>query len=246
MKRQLTLIAPGQELQGVAPPVLERAAKGCRPGDATHRGLVFLNATLARRAVAACVSPTAREELLGGLETAENWARERAPESEVRSARARCFAATPLVERKTVEAVEAAAKFLGPQRKTRIDAHATRVVRRHTALAAHYACSAVVLTLDGIGRPADHAMVPNQVCGAHAYRASGLGAARHGEFRAKAWEQAEWELAREGAAEDHSVEALALQIFHEYLGVRWKTHADLEAVTQGEFIEWALSGRPSY
>jgi len=191
----------------------------------------------------ACVAPTARAELCAGLATAESWARRQASDGDVRAARARCFAAAPLVERTTIEAVEKAAPYLGPQRKTRLDAHAESVVRRHVALSAHYACSAVVLTLDGIERPAQHALVPNQVCGAHAYRASGLGAARHGEFRANAWEQAEWELAREGAVADHSVDALALQIFHEYLGARWKSQADRETVTQNEFIHWALAGR---
>ena len=125
----------------MAPPELERAARGCAVGDGTHRGLVFLSATLARRAVTACVPPTARHELLTGLELAEHWARGDEPASAVRAARARCFAAGPLIERKTVEAVDAAAQYLGPQRKTKLDAHAARVVQRHAALAAHYACS---------------------------------------------------------------------------------------------------------
>jgi hypothetical protein len=82
------------------------------------------------------------------------------------------------------------------------------------------------------------------VVASRAYQATALGAARHGEFRARAWEQAEWEAAREGALADHGVEGLALQVFHEYLGARWKSYADAERAAGYAFIEWALSGRP--
>ncbi len=244
MKRRLNLIGAADELLGIAPPALERAARSCAVGDPTHRGLLFLCATLARRAVTLCLPPKARGELLRGLEAVEGWAREDRSASVVRALRAECFGAAPVIERQLVEVVEAATAQLPPQRKTGLDAHATHVVRRHAALSAHYTVSAVVLCLDAVERPAHSAEVPSQVAGARAYQTTGLGAARFGEFRAKAWEQAEWEAAREGATAEHSVEALALQIFHEFLGVRWKSQADLEGLVQRDFIHWALpSGR---
>lgn len=245
MKRRLNLVSPADELLGVAPPAFERAARTCQPGDVVHRGLLFTCVTLARRAVAGCVAPKARAELLAGLEAAEAWARGSGSAAAARNLRGQCFAATPVVERQTIEAVEAAAAHLGPQRKTGLDAHATRVVRRYVALAAHHACSAVVLTLDAVEQPANCVQVPQQLCGARAYQGAGLGAARFGEFRAKAWEQAEWESSREGATTDHGVEALALQLFHEFLGVRWKTVADVETLAVHRFIEWALAGHPN-
>jgi hypothetical protein len=243
MKRRLALVGPAEELLGVAPPALERAARGCATGDATHRGLMFLCATLARRAVSGSVPPKARGELLAGLDVAEAWARGQQSPGAVRNLRSQCFGAAPAIEKQTIEVVESAAAHLGPQRKTGLDAHAGRVVRRYVGLAAHYACSAVVLTLDAVEQPARAASVPQQVCGARAYQATGLGAARFGEFRAQAWEQAEWEASREGAPTDHGVEGLALQLFHEFLGVRWKTHADLETLAVNQFIDWALAGR---
>lgn len=244
MKRRLALVGPAEELLGIAPPALERAARSCSPGDATHRGLVFLCATLARRAVSGSVPPKARGELLAGLEVAEAWARGEQSTSAVRHLRSQCFGAAPAIEKQTIDVVEAAAAQLGAQRKTGLDLHAARVVRRYVGLAAHSTCSAVLLTLDATEQPPRAAAVPQQVCGARAYQATGLGAARFGEFRAKAWEQAEWECSREGAPTDHGVEGLALQLFHEFLGVRWKTHADLETLAVGQFIDWALVGAP--
>ena len=41
MKRRLSLVGPAEELLGIAPPILERAARGCSVGDATHRGLLI-------------------------------------------------------------------------------------------------------------------------------------------------------------------------------------------------------------
>ncbi len=240
-RARLRIVAPSEQLTGVAPPELERAARSCRGGDATHRGLIFLCATLARRALATAVPPGARVELLTGLDVAEAWARGEQDEKAVRTTRAQCFSAVPIVEKKTVEAVEAAQKHLGPQRKTALDAHALRVVRRYAALGAHYAASAAVLTMDAVTEPPRAAEVAQQVAGARAFQATGLGAARHGEFRAKAWEQAEWEAARGGDGA-HGVEALALQIFHEYLGTRWKNYADVEQVAVRDFVEWALRG----
>ncbi len=244
MRRRLALIAPSEELTLIAPPELERAARGARPGDATHRGLIFLGSTLARRAVLGSVAPSVRRELLLGLDAAESWARGNANERSIRDARTQCFGAAPVIEQKTVEAVDKAQPHLGTQRKTGLDAHATHVVRRYVALGAHCATSAVVFTLDAVSEPAKLTEVPQQIVAARAYQATGLGAARHGEFRASAWERAEWEAAREGALGDHGVEGLAFQVFHEYLGARWKSYADAERAVGYAFIAWALSGRP--
>ncbi len=241
-RRRLTLVAPGDQLTGIAPAELEQAARTCHAGDATHRGLLFLSATLARRAVVGSVAPSVRRELLAAIDAVGAWARGEAHERAIRDHRALCFAAVPIIEKKTVEAVEGAKSHLGTQRKTGLDDHAELVLRRYVALGAHCAASAAVLTLDAVTEPARVTEVPQQALAARAYQATGLGAARHGEFRAKAWEQAEWEAAREGALTDHGVPGLALQIFHEYLGARWKSYADSERAAQREFIDWVLSG----
>jgi hypothetical protein len=241
-RRRLTLVAPGDQLTGIAPIELEQAARACHAGDATHRGLLFLSATLARRAVLGSIAPSVRQELLTAIDAVEAWARGESQERAIRDHRALCFSALPVVEKKTIEAVESAQKHLGTQRKTGLDSHAELVLRRYVALGAHCAASAAVLTLDAVSEPARITEVPQQVLAARAYQATGLGAARHGEFRAKAWEQAEWEAAREGAPTDHGIAGLALQIFHEYLGARWKSYADSERIAQREFIAWCLGG----
>lgn len=243
-KRRLSVVAPGDQLTGIAPVELERAARSCRPGDATHRGLLRVSATLARRAVLGSVAPSVRSELLGGLELLEAWTRGKTGERELRDRRALCFSAAVLIEKKTVDAVLEAQKHLGAQRKTSLDAHADLVLRRYVALGAHCATSAVVLSLDAVAEPVRVTEVPQQVLASRAYQATGLGSVRHGEFRAKAWEQAEWEAAREGAPSEHGTAALALQVFHEYLGARWKSYADSERLVQRDFIEWAMSGQP--
>jgi hypothetical protein len=241
-RRRLTLVAPGDQLTGIAPLGLEQAARTCGVGDTTHRGLLFLSATLARRAVVGSVAPSVRQELLSGLDAVCAWARGEGQERAIRDHRALCFAAVPVIEKKTTLAVESAQQQLGTQRKTGLDSHADLVLRRYIALGAHCAASAVVLTLDAVAEPARITEVPQQVLAARAYQATGMGAVRHGEFRAKAWDQAEWEAAREGGQTDHGVPGLALQIFHEYLGARWKSYADSERVAQRDFIEWVLGG----
>jgi hypothetical protein len=78
-----------------------------------------------------------------------------------------------------------------------------------------------------------------QIAGARAYQGAGLGAARQPEFKTRALEQARWET-EELAGEAHGESLLALQSFHEYLGVRWKALYEVERSYIEEFVRWAL------
>lgn len=238
-RRSLRLVPPAEELRGVAPPGLERAAKLCVHGDSNHRGLVFTGAALARRGLSICVPPGARTAVLAALDVAEAWAHDRAGEQAAAKARSDAFNAVVAVERRTIEAVRAAG--LSPaKRKTPIDAHAETVVVRYVGLSANYAAGAALLVLDGIAEPAQLVPVAQQVGGAIAYQSAGLGPARSAEVRASACEQAEWEIEREGAPGGHGLGALAVQLFHEYLGGYWKDRSDAQRAYFAEFIEWAL------
>ncbi len=235
----LRLVPATEELRGVAPRRLERAARTCSPGDAAHRGLVYVTATLARRGLAICSPPGARAPVSAALDMAEGWAGGRASEQAVAKARSDAFNAAAAVERRTIDAVRAAG-LSQDKKKTLLDAHAESVVVRYVGLSTNYATGAALLVLDGVADPAELALVAQQVAGAVAYQSAGLGPARSADMRASACEQAEWEAERQGAPEGHGVGALAIQLFHEYLGAYWKDQSDAQRAYFGEFIEWAL------
>ncbi len=224
-------------------PSLERAAKLARVGDPDHRGLVYLGVTLARFAVRACSPPGSHAPILAGLDVAEAWAAGAAEPSRVARARSEAFSAVIAVERKTVDAVRAASAHLPHGKHTLIDEHADLVVLRYAALAASYASGAALLVLDAVADPAQVIPIPQQVAGALAYQRVGLGAARSQDLRAAACEQAEWESERQGAPPGHGVGGIAIQLFHEFLGARWKDHSDAERTRMDELCAWALGNR---
>jgi hypothetical protein len=236
----LRLVPPNEELRGVAPRALERAARLCSPGDATHRGLLCIGATLARRGLSICAPPGARAPVLAALEVGEAWANGQAGEHVVAKARSDAFNAVIAVERRTIDAVRTAG-LSAAKKRTLIDAHAESVVVRYVGLSANYASGAALLVLDGVADPTQLGPVAQQVAGAIAYQSAGLGPARSADVRASACEQAEWEAERQGAPEGHGVGALAVQLFHEYLGSYWKDRSDAQRAYFAEFIEWALA-----
>jgi hypothetical protein len=237
----LRIVDPGAELTGTAPPVMERAAKLASVGDRSHSALIFVCATLARYGVRACSPPSVSQPVLAGLELAEACAKNPMSMGAVRKARSDAFNAIVGVERRTVEAVRESIAANARKKNTQIDAHADSVVIRYAGLAANYACGAALLTMDAVDTPGKAALVPQQVAGALAYQAAGFGPARSSDFRASASEQAEWESERESAPEGHSSGALAVMLFHEFLGAYWKQHIDAQRAYFDEFITWALA-----
>jgi len=240
--RALPLLMPSDELRGVAPPAFERAAARAKPGDERHRGLVRTVSAVALDAVAACTPPSARGPALDALGAAERWCAGQLDPQSVRRARNDLFTALISVERTTSDTLRsslAAARVPGAK-STPIDAHADEVVCRYAALGAHFAQSSVILVLDGVGDTRELAAVPRQAAGALAYRGVGLGIARSAELRQKACDEAEWELDRPGAPSGHGLGALAVQVFHEYLGASWKDLSDAQRAYYFDFVEWAL------
>jgi hypothetical protein len=235
------VVDPQDQLEGIAPALMERTAKTCAQADRAHRALLFASSTLARYGVRACVPPSAHAPMLAALEAAEAWAAEPSEPRLVRKARSEAFAAVMAAERRTADALLASFASFVHKPHTLIDAHADSVVVRYAVLAANYACGAVLLTLDAVEAPRLAARVPQQVAGAIAYRSAGLGPGRSGELRAAACEQAEWEKDRQGAPEGHGSGELAVQLFHEFLGASWKDHSDRERIYLGDFVEWALA-----
>jgi hypothetical protein len=241
--KRLPLVAPSDALSGIAPVAFERAALGAKARDARHRGLVRIAAAIARDALTTCVPPGATPPALEALVAAERWSNDtdRDP-SAIEQARKRAFTSLGAIEHATARALEQALERLVKKQATPIDAHADRVVIRFAALGAHYAASAVVLTLDGIQDPRELAAIPQQAAGAYAYFTVAAGAARNPELRARASEQAEWEAERWAERSGHGSESLALQYFHEFLGGHWKDLSDAARTRYFEFAAWALEG----
>jgi hypothetical protein len=241
---RLPLVGHGDELAGAGPAELERAARLAGPGDPVHRGLLYLGAAFAEHGLIGCTPPGVRAPFLSALGAARDWASGAAQAAAVRRARSEALGAVGLAERRAAEAVRAADAARARRPATPIDEHADRVVLRYAALAAHYAAAGVLGLCDAVDDPAKLVLLLPQVAGALAYHETGLGAARSAELRARACEQADWEAARAGAAH-HSSGALAVQLFHEFLGARWKDVSDGQRARLGEIAVWALAERES-
>lgn len=233
--RSLPLVAPSEELSGLAPAILERTAARCRVGDATHRGLLHLSICISRRAISQCLPPSARRIGEEALVAAEAWTTNNGDATLVKKHRSLAFEAIGAVERQTSDAVKAA---LDSSPITAFDAHADRVVLRYARLGAYYAASTVVLTLDAIDSPREMVRVSSQAAGALAYRNTALGPARSRDLRDKAREQSEWEAERD---DSHDASSMAVQLFHEYVGATWKDLSDAQRLYHEDFVTWALA-----
>ena len=206
-----------------------------------HQGLVRIAASLARHGLRRTVAPSARAPLVAGLDALDSWARGRLDGRQLGKLRSDCFQAIPAVERATLEAMRQSLAVELPRARTLLDEHADRVVWRYVRLAVRLAADAVILTLDGMASAPTLASVVQQVAAARAYQGVGLGAARQTELRERAVEQAAFEV-RGLEVDAHSEAALALQVWHEYMGVRWKVLHDAERAYVDQFVGWALSG----
>jgi len=248
VKRGLSLVAHEDVLTGKAPLPFERVARTCLPQDERHVGVLAICGAVARRATRACVVPSLQGPLLAALDLLQQHLR-RSPNERtaelpaLSSARARCFQAAPAIEDATARAIGRAQGHLANERtqraaETALDHHAAHVIDRYARLSAHYACAAACHALDAAATPSVALEVLEDARGALGYQRTALGAARQPALRAAALDQAEWESSRLSSPE-HAA-ALAVQIFHEYLGGRYKTYVDSERGTQDQFIRWAL------
>lgn len=247
--RRLRIVLPDHELSGHAPHVFERLTKVSAPGSGEHRALVAVAHALVQSAVARCLPPSARRELGSALAIVEGFVTGRlsrtATSQAARDARATAFSALAHLEARTVAAVmQAEAQQPARTTPTELAEHASHTLRRFVGLSVHHTVAALCHALDAIDTPAPALAVPSDVCGALAYSRTALGSARNPEFQAAAIEQARFEYDRSPQDDTSPLRALQVQVFHEYLGARWRAHADEERHSTGEFIAWALSAAP--
>ncbi len=241
--RSLPLVSSEEELEGVAPLAFERCARQCRAGDPLHSGLLRVGALIARHALNTAVAPGGRAAFASALAILEDFASGGGSLDAVKKARSEGFAASLEAERRTADAVRAALASAPRKQHTEIDTHADAVVVRQVGLGAHYAASAVLVVLDAAAEPAVLPRVVPQAAGAVAYQSAGFGPARSQQLRAYALEQAAVEVERPFSIPDHGPRAVAVQLFHEFLGAHWKDISDANRVFFSEVIEWALPAR---
>lgn len=244
--KRLTIVREGEQLRGVGPSRFERLVARATPGSRDHRGLLHIFSALAPPVVRSCVPPSGQAELLSGIAGARDWANHVVSDREVQALRARAFGVVRALEDLTEKAVKQALVAMKPQKETPLDAHANQVTLRYAKLGAHFATSAVCHLLDSIAGPTQLLAVYGDLEAARAYQTTGLGAARHAPFRKAAWDQAEWELGRHrpsASLDPALVGPLAIQIFHEYLGGRYRAQAEASQATMDSFLVWALKGQ---
>lgn len=252
MKTRLPLVRPEEALDSGQTPAFERLVKRARVGSAEHAGAILCVGTLVRSAALTVVPPSAGPSVLAAVDPILSLARTVASgageqgrqelENRVRKARGQLFGSIGGVCELSVGAVEKAVQPSGAA--SEMQQHARHVVLRYVSLAAYFCCSAACHTADGVDDPKLLLEALKDLVGARTYLRVGLGAARHPEFldRAEAQASFESELATSRRL-GHRKDALVLQVFHEYLGSRFRTVARHEQSELDAAIEWALSGQ---
>ncbi len=235
-RKRLTLVEPHLELSGKFPRGFERSVKLAHVGDLQHRGLLFCSLTVARRSLLECLPPSIATRCMSAWQSADLWARDATSLRAVRQARAGLFAELPAHRDRTVEVVR---RWLTPPDDP-FKAHINAVVERYVALSVHHAVGAVLQCLDGITDASALLEVPKQAAAALAYRNVALGAARSEQLQADALDNARWQADYLEGALRHDPASLAVQLFHEYLGVHWKNHVDAQRLYIEQFLEWAV------
>jgi hypothetical protein len=205
--------------------------------------VVFASLALAEHAIRECLPPNERRPYLEASRTAWLWAQDAAPFRAVRDARTRCFETAPETESRTQGIVAAALDHFDsvqPRPATELATHARSVTFRYTGLAVHHAIGAVLLSLDACKEPRLALGVSGEVAGAIGYQKVALGPCRSPELQVAALTQARWEAQRVLGSAEHSESGLAVQLFHEYLGVHWKNHTDAQRLRLEDFVGWAF------
>ncbi len=197
--------------------------------------------SIARRALSQALPPSERRNAVAYHGLSEEWAQRSADYPAVKRARGALFNAAQDFERQTVSLLSAHL----PDAADAFDEHANRVVLRYIGLSVHHAINAALCCLDGVLEPTALLEVPKETAAAIAYRNVALGPARTQELRNRARQHAEWEKRRIVSVGSHDEAAIAVQLFHEYLGVHWKNHADAQRVYLEQFIQWATADAPA-
>jgi hypothetical protein len=231
---RLPLVLPGHELSRTLPIGFERAAKTCRPGDLVHLALLDVASRVARRALTESLPPTARAPFERHLETCRDWNGSRL--AEVKNARAQAFDGAPDAEQTTLAALTQVTAVASDDP---LDRQAGLTLRRYAARGVHHAVACVLQTLDAVLTPVALLPIAEEAAGAIAFTRVALGPVRSLELRAAARAQAEWEV-RGLASNEQPAVAIALQLFHEYLGAQWKDHADAQRAHFDDFLVWAF------
>ncbi len=240
--KRLPLVARSEQLSGAAPAKFERLVRRARAGYADHRGSVFVVLTLCRDALRTTLPPSVLASLEPTLEVGTRFGRGAANEKEVGAARSLLFSKRREIDEKLVRALERA---LPPAPGgSPLPGHARHVALRHASLAGYFSVAALCHALDGARAPELLLESLKDQVGARAYLRTGLGAAKSPEFLARAEEQARFERERESVLELPPHETLTLQIFHEYLGARYRAFAEEERARSDALLEWALGGSP--
>lgn len=189
---------------------------------------------VARRALSECLPPSAREPFERDLDASRDWDASRL--SVVKDARARAFDGVGEAERATLVALTRAVQ---PMAGDPLDEQAALTLRRYAARGVHHAVACVLQTLDAVLTPVALLTVADEAAGAIAFTRVALGPVRSAELREAARAQADWEARRLASNEQPAV-AIALQLFHEYLGAQWKDHADAQRACFDDFLAWAF------
>lgn len=239
-KRKLPLVAPENELSGKFPRGFEKAVRACKVGDETHRAVIWACSTLSGESARRCLPPSIATSSHAALKATAQWVTGNAPGlSGIRAERNRLFEHLG----KNIEATEQAlsgALLPVPDTAPHFARHTHQTVVRYVGLSVHYSFATTTETCDAVTTPLRALEVAKAFAAAMAYRNVGLGPCRDAELHQAATEQAEWEHQALPSSSKQSMEALRLQLFHEYLGVHWKNAVDAHRLYAEQFLQWAF------
>lgn len=239
--RRLPLVASGDQLSGAAPAAFERQLRRARLGDPEHRGSLFVVLSLCGDTLRTTLPPSARALLEPALEAGFRYCRGETDGKEAGAARSLVYSRRREIDEKLVGVLERA--LPNPAAAAPLARHARHVALRHGSLAGYFGVAALCHALDGVHTTELVLESLKDQVGARAYLRTGLGGAKSSELLARAEEQARFERERETLLELPAHETLTLQIFHEYLGARYRAFAEEERARSDAILEWAIAGR---
>lgn len=248
----LPIVSPKEALEGRVSSTVERIIRRLESGSPVHAGALRAAAALCGRGLRGGLPPSAAELPRRVLELVGRVAgNSRSASPSIASLERELLGGYEHAEGAVVRAFSSTLpKTLGPcpfpeqeAAWDRFNQAADRAFQRHVSLSAHLMLDTHSELLRALGAPSALIDVLVGLASAHASLMCAAGSLRHASFRAQAFQQANWDSQRPTSRLlGSSIDELAVQTLHEFIGAKFSSHVVREQAQLEEFFLWAMGG----